>query len=311
LQAGCHAARSVRPPNFPVVRREEMKYPWVMEINFQKMHGTLNDFVVFHDLEDRIRLSPGQVRTICDRRAGVGADGVIVVRTSAEADFFMDYVNADGSPAEMCGNGIRCLAKYAYDNGLTNRNILSVETRAGIKTLELFPDDDGRILRVRVDMGEPVFEPKQIPVHIETARGPVLDHPIEAEGATFLASIVSMGNPHCVVVMDDDVDELPARYGPTIETHPLFPAKTNVEFIRILNRQSVIMRVWERGSGETFACGTGACAAAVIANLKGLVDGDCTVKLRGGDLEISWQGINYPVFMTGPTVLVFKGVLSL
>jgi diaminopimelate epimerase len=311
LQAGCHAVRTATRTNFPVVRHQEMKYPWVMEINFQKMHGTLNDFVVFHDLEDEIRLSPGQVRTICNRREGVGADGVIAVRKSSEADFFMDYVNADGSLAEMCGNGIRCVAKYAYDNGLTDRHILSVETGAGIKTLELFPDDDGRIGMVRVDMGEPVFEPKGIPVYLKTTRGPILDHPIEAEGQTFPASIVSMGNPHCVIVRDDDIEELPARYGPALENHPLFPAKTNVEFIRIVNRQRVIMRVWERGSGETFACGTGACAAAVTANLKGLVDGNCTVELRGGDLEISWQGINYPVLMTGPAVLTFKGVLSL
>lgn len=311
MQAVCHAARSARRANFSIVRRGEMKYPWAMNINFQKMHGTLNDFVVFHDLEDDIRLSPGQVRTICNRREGVGADGVIAVRRSFQADFFMDYVNADGSVAEMCGNGIRCVAKYAYDKGLTDRNILSVETRAGIKTLELFPDDDGRIGRVRVDMGKPIFEPKEIPVHLETARGPILDHPIEAEGQTFAASIVSMGNPHCVVVRDDHIDDLPARYGPALENHPLFPAKTNVEFIHIVNRQRVIIRVWERGSGETFACGTGACAAAVTANLKGLVDGDCTVNLRGGDLEISWQGINYPVFMTGPAVLAFEGVLSL
>jgi diaminopimelate epimerase len=160
-------------------------------------------------------------------------------------------------------------------------------------------------------MGEPVFDAERIPVLVDIARGPILDHPIEARGQTFAASFVSMGNPHCVIVRDDDIEELPVRYGPAIENHPLFPAKTNVEFIRIVDRRRLIMRVWERGSGETFACGTGACAAAVTANLKGLVDENCTVELRGGDLEIRWQGINYPVLMTGPAVLAFKGVLSL
>lgn len=275
------------------------------------MHGTLNDFVVFHDLEDQVFLSADQVAAICSRRASVGADGVIVVRKSEHADFFMDYVNADGSPAEMCGNGIRCLAKYVYDNGLTDKKILPVETRAGVKTVELLSESDGRIDRVRVDMGPPVFEPEKIPVNLETDGNPILDYPLETEGKTFAASILSMGNPHCVVLVDGDIEDLPARFGPFIETNSLFPEKTNVEFVRVVDRKRIRMRVWERGSGETFACGTGACACAVVAGLKGLVDTDFTVELLGGDLQMGWKGLNSPVVMTGTAVMSFKGIVTL
>ncbi len=282
-----------------------------MDISFQKMHGTLNDFVVFHDLSGTVRLGPHQVAKICDRRAGVGADGVIIVRPSQEADFFMDYVNADGSLAEMCGNGIRCLAKYVYDNGLTDRTTIPVETRAGIKTVNLFPGKDGKIATVSVDMGEPVFEPDAIPVNLESSGKPILDQVIEVRGRSFQASILSMGNPHCVIVTEEELDGLPLRYGSEIENHRLFPAKTNVEFIRIKDRNHMVMRVWERGSGETLACGTGACASAVVARLKGLVQADCVVELRGGNLDISWKGINYSVIMNGACELVYKGILTL
>jgi diaminopimelate epimerase len=288
-----------------------MQYLPGMDISFQKMHGTLNDFVVFHDLSGAVQLGPEQVARICDRRAGVGADGVIIVRPSQEADFFMDYVNADGSVAEMCGNGIRCLAKYVYDNGLTDRTTLPVETRAGIKTVNLFPSNDGKIAKVSVDMGEPVFEPDAIPVNLESSGKPILDQVIEVRGRSFQASILSMGNPHCVIVTEEELDGLPLRYGSEIENHRLFPAKTNVEFIRIKDRNHIVMRVWERGSGETLACGTGACASAVAARLKGLVQADCVVELRGGNLDISWKGINYPVLMTGACELVYKGILTL
>jgi diaminopimelate epimerase len=282
-----------------------------MRINFQKMHGTLNDFVVFHDLDGNVPLSPEQAARICDRRAGVGADGVIVVRESSAADFFMDYMNADGSVAEMCGNGIRCLAKYVYDNGLTDKKTLQVQTRAGIKMLELIAGPDGKIDSVRVNMGEPIFSPEKIPAKIDPTSVPILDHPVEVDGRTFSASVLSMGNPHCVIVVDDDPELLPKQYGPAIEYHPLFPAKTNVEFIRVVDRTRILMRVWERGSGETFSCGTGACAAAVAARLKGLVNSSATVELLGGELTIEWKGVGFSVLMTGSSIFVFDGDITI
>jgi diaminopimelate epimerase len=282
-----------------------------MEIRFQKMHGTLNDFVVFHDFDQVINLAPEQVRLICHRRAGVGADGVIIIRKSSVAAFFMDYVNADGSLAEMCGNGIRCLAKYVYDNGFATTTTLHVETRAGVKTLELFPDSDGKILRVRVDMGKPIFDPEQIPVNIHTNDLPIVDYPVEVDGRIFPAVILSMGNPHCVIITDEDPDSLAREFGPLIEKQPLFPARSNVEFIRIADRGRIVMRVWERGSGETLACGTGACAAMVAAALKDRVDLSAAVQLLGGSLEIEWKGSTYPVFMTGEAILAYSGAITI
>jgi len=282
-----------------------------MEIRFQKMHGALNDFVVFHDFDQATNLSPEQVRLICHRRAGVGADGVIVVRKSQVADFFMDYINADGSLAEMCGNGIRCLAKYVYDNGFTTTTTLHVETRAGVKTLELFPGPGGKIVRVRVDMGKPIFDPERIPVNIHTDDFPIVNYPVEAGGRIFPAVILSMGNPHCVIITDEDPDSLAREFGPLIEKHPLFPGRTNVEFIRITDRGRIIMRVWERGSGETLACGTGACAAMVAAALKDRVDRSAAVQLLGGSLEIEWKGLIYPVVMTGEANMTYSGAISI
>ena len=275
------------------------------------MHGTLNDFVVFHDFDGNVPLSPEHAARICDRRAGVGADGVIVVRESPAADFFMDYMNADGSVAEMCGNGIRCLAKYVYDNGLTDKKTLQVQTRAGTKMLELIPGPDGKIDSVRVNMGEPIFSPENIPAKIDSTSAPILDYPVEVDGRTFSASVLSMGNPHCVIVVDDDPELLPKRYGAAIEYHPLFPAKTNVEFIRVIDRTRIVMRVWERGSGETFSCGTGACAAAVAARLKGLVNSSATVELLGGELTIEWKGVGFSVLMTGSSIFVFDGDITI
>lgn len=282
-----------------------------MEIRFQKMHGTMNDFVVFADLEDKTNLVPEQVAAICKRRAGVGSDGLIAVRSSSKAHFFMDYLNSDGSLAEMCGNGIRCLAKYVYDNGLIDQNVIEVETRAGVKTVEVFPAKDGKVETVRVDMGQPIFRAEDIPVHIQSSGSPIIDHPIEANGETFLATIVSMGNPHCVIFPEGPVDELPVRFGPILENHPLFPARTNVEFIRVDGPERLTMRVWERGSGETLACGTGACASVVAARLKGLVGPDCTVGLLGGDLSIKWEGQGSSVLMTGSAITVYEGILTI
>jgi diaminopimelate epimerase len=282
-----------------------------MEITFSKMHGTLNDFVVFHDLKQSIALSAEHVRRLCDRRAGIGADGVIVVRQSAAADFFMDYINADGSLAEMCGNGIRCLAKYAYDRGLTDKTTLPVETRAGIKTLDLITGSDGSVDRVRVDMGKPAFEPANIPVNLSNVDTPIMDFPLEVDGTSFRVNVVSMGNPHCVIVLDKVPEHFPRHFGPLIEKHPLFPAKTNVEFIYLREPGRVTMKVWERGSGETWSCGTGACASMVVSALKGLVGDSATVELPGGDLEILWKGMGSHVIMTGPAVTVYSGNITM
>lgn len=282
-----------------------------MDVPFHKMHGTLNDFVILHDPHGKVNLSSEKVAAICHRRAGVGADGVIVVRPSAVADFFMDYVNADGSLAEMCGNGIRCLAKYVYDTGLTGKTTLPVETRAGLRTVELFRDPEGAVERVRVNMGQPIFDPALIPVTIRSDGSPIVGHPVDALGRTFHATILSMGNPHCVILVDGEIEDLPRKYGPAIEAHKLFPKRTNVEFIRVLDRTRIVMRVWERGSGETFACGTGACASAVAARLAGQVDEECVVELLGGTLDISWKDIEYPVLLTGTAVKVYEGILTI
>ncbi len=282
-----------------------------MEIRFQKMHGAMNDFVVFHDFDRAVNLSSEQVRSICHRRAGIGADGVIVIRKSSVADFFMDYINADGSIAEMCGNGIRCLAKYVYDNGYSTKTTLAIETRSGIKVVELFAGSDGKISRVRVDMGKPIFNPQQIPVNIHTDNLPITDYPVEADGRTFSAAILSMGNPHCVIITGEDLDSLVREFGPVIEKNSLFPARTNVEFITVANRGRIVMRVWERGSGETLACGTGACAAMVAAVLKDRVGKSAIVQLPGGDLEIEWKSAEYPVFMTGEAILAYNGVITI
>ncbi len=282
-----------------------------MEIQFQKMHGTLNDFVVFQDLKGLTNLTPQQVEFLCNRRSGVGGDGVIVVRPSDKADFFMDYINSDGSLAEMCGNGIRCLAKFVFDNGLTQKTTIAVETRAGVKVVEVFQDRSGKVDRVKVDMGKPVFRPDLIPATVNSDKVPVTDEPVSSGDRRFRATLISMGNPHCVIILDEDVESLPRRYGPEIETDPMFPAKTNVEFVRVVDKHAIIMRVWERGSGETFSCGTGACASAVAAIIRGEVRTPVRVELLGGALEIAWDGFDSPALMTGPAETAFSGVISI
>ncbi len=288
-----------------------MHYHNQMEISFFKMHGSKNDFVVFDDLDNMISLSSDQVAFICHRRAGVGADGIIIIRASNVADFFMDYINADGSLAEMCGNGIRCVAKYVYDTGMTSKGSLPIETRAGVKIVELDIGQDNLARSVRVDMGPPIFEPEKIPVNLASAGSPIIDHELESNGKTFPVSLVSMGNPHCVIEAQEHQLDWHLKYGPDLEKHSLFPQKTNVEFVRFLDQKNTLMNVWERGSGETLACGTGACAVAVVGILKGKLDNKSIVKLKGGDLEIEWNGMGNSVFMTGPAVTVFKGALTI
>jgi diaminopimelate epimerase len=263
-------------------------------VEFVKAHGTGNDFVVVEDLTDRYDLTPELVRAICDRHFGVGADGVIRIATGTEAPFFMDYRNADGSLAEMCGNGVRVVGKYLGDRGYV-AGAFDLDTRAGIKRLELHADNRGGIDRVTVDMGPPTLEGERT---------------VEVDGESVTATYLSMGNPHAVVFVDD-VDKAPVTtLGPRLETHPTFlPAKTNVEFAQVVDRATVRQRTWERGVGETLACGTGACAVAVAAQIRDLAGHPVVIELRGGRLELDWTP-GGTVRMTGPAREVAHGTLT-
>ncbi|MDK2894840.1 MAG: diaminopimelate epimerase [Moorella sp. (in: firmicutes)] len=274
-------------------------------MHFVKMHGLGNDFVLVNALEEKL---PGDLaelaRRVCHRRFGIGADGLILVLPSVRADLRMRIFNPDGSEPEMCGNGIRCFARYAYEAGLVRGPEIQVETLAGIIKPRLILKD-GKVAGVRVDMGEPRLERSQIPMAGEGS--PVLDEPVTVAGTTWRGTCVSMGNPHCVFFVAD-VEEAPVTtVGPAVENHPLFPQRTNVEFIEVLNPGELKMRVWERGAGETMACGTGACAAAVAGALTGRSNREVTVHLAAGDLQIEWSKDNNHVYMTGPAVEVFRG----
>ncbi|MDQ7786465.1 MAG: diaminopimelate epimerase [Thermodesulfovibrionales bacterium] len=279
-----------------------------MNIPFTKMHGLGNDFIVIDSREVRLENIPALAQRLCDRRFGIGADQILLLEKSGAADFRMRIFNVDGSEVEMCGNGIRCLAKYVWDRNLSRKDILDIETLAGI----IRPEKAGDM--VKVDMGEPVFDAEKIPVHlahpssfIPHPSGGIVDYPLQIEDKEFRITCISMGNPHAVIFIDN-VDEFPVSYyGPMIEHHQMFPKRTNVEFIEVIDPSAVKMRVWERGSGETMACGTGASAAAVAAHLKGLVGRNIVVHLLGGDLMLDWAGDNR-VYMTGPAVEVFEGV---
>jgi diaminopimelate epimerase len=276
-----------------------------MNLAFTKMHGLGNDFIVIdcrnHALGMRSEELGDLSKRLCHRRFGIGADQVLLLYTSDRADFGMRIFNADGSEVEMCGNGIRCFAKYIWDRGLSDKDVLDVETVAGI----IRPEKSGDL--VRVDMGEPVLEGRQIPVNHD---GQVKDLPLKILDREFKITCVSMGNPHAVIVVDDAAQFDVAKYGPLIEHDGFFPKRTNVEFIQMIDRGRIRMRVWERGAGETMACGTGASAAAVAANLKGLADRRVTVVLNGGELVIEWREDNH-VYMTGPAVEVFEGRVNL
>jgi diaminopimelate epimerase len=277
-------------------------------MRFAKYQGIGNDFVMIADPDDEIRLSPEQVKALCDRRFGIGGDGVIrVAPGSPEADFLMDYSNSDGSVGEMCGNGIRCLAVFARDEGLTDATTLRVETRAGLKVVEVQGDE-----RIRVDMGAPIFAPAEIPVRGEGSDA--LHTKLELEHGILEAASLSMGNPHAVLFVED-LDGTPVgSLGRVIEHHPAFPNGANVEFVRVSAPDRVDMRVWERGSGATLACGTGACAGAVAARLLRDTNRKVTVGLPGGDLDVEWEGSltdEASVFMTGPARKSFHGEINI
>ena len=274
-------------------------------MKFTKMQGLGNDYVYVNCFKEKIENPSELAVRISDRHFGVGSDGLIMINPSDKADFEMEMYNADGSRGEMCGNGIRCVAKYVYDYGLTDKTSISIETLGGIKYLDLTVED-GKVSLVKVDMGRPELEPSRIPVVAEGDRA--VDEPITVDGKEYRMTCVSMGNPHAVVYVDCDVKELPLEeIGPGFEHHERFPKRVNTEFVRVLDRKTVEMRVWERGSGETLACGTGACAVAVSSALNGLTEDEVTVKLLGGDLRIQWDRERDTVYMTGPAAVVFDG----
>lgn len=273
-------------------------------MKFTKMQGLGNDYVYVNGFEEKIENPSELAVKVSDRHFGIGSDGLILINPSKVADFEMEMYNADGSRSEMCGNGIRCVAKYVYDYGLTDKTQISVETLGGIKYLDL-TIDNGKAVRIKVDMGKPILEPAKIPVVSEGDI--VLDEPILVDGTEYRMTAVSMGNPHTVVYMDDIEHLEIEKTGPKFENHERFPNRVNAEFVKVLDRHTVQMRVWERGSGETLACGTGACAVAVACILNGLTEDKVTVKLLGGDLLIEWDKEKDTVYMIGPAEVVFEG----
>lgn len=277
-------------------------------MKFTKMHGLGNDYVYVNCFEEKIDNPPAVARFVSDRHFGIGSDGLIMINPSKTADFEMEMYNADGSRGEMCGNGIRCVAKYVYDYGLTDKTQISVETLGGIKYLDLTVED-GKVSQVKVDMGKPELEADLIPIISE--REQVIDEPIEVDGKEYHMTGVSMGNPHAVIYVDDVKGLDLEKIGPKFENHERFSKRINTEFVHCIDRQTVEMRVWERGSGETLACGTGACAVAVSSILNNLTDTRVTVKLLGGDLQIEWDREKDRVFMTGPATVVFDGVIDI
>lgn len=302
-------------------------------MRFTKMHGLGNDYIYVNCFKEHIENPPKVARFVSDRHFGVGSDGLIMINPSECADFEMEMYNADGSRGEMCGNGIRCVAKYVYDYGLTDKTSISVDTLGGIKYLDLTVED-GKVKLVRVDMGKPEFRAKEIPILCEAEKNEcivdedtvlgkegkvavcdnrdcqkVINEPIVVDGMEYQITGISMGNPHAVVFLENvkalDIEKI----GPKFENHERFPKRINTEFVQVLDRETIEMRVWERGSGETLACGTGACAAAVASILNGMAERKVTVKLLGGDLLVEWEEETGKVYMTGPAVTVFEGTL--
>ena len=273
-------------------------------MKFTKLHGCGNGYIYVNLFEEKLENPAEMSIKVSDHHFGIGSDGLITIGPSEIADFTMHIYNADGSEAEMCGNGIRCVGKYVYDHGLTDKTEVAVETGAGIKLLTLNVED-GRVKTVRVDMGEPIFKPEQIPVVAEGEM--VIQEPITVGDKEWKMTCVSMGNPHAVVFVDDVKDFPLEKYGPLFENHERFPKRTNTEFVKVVSRTEAYMRVWERGSAETWACGTGTCATVVACILNGLTDRKVLVHLLGGDLVIEWDEETNHVFMTGPATEVFSG----
>jgi diaminopimelate epimerase len=277
-----------------------------LELEFTKMHGAGNDFVVLDGIAGELPPLEPLARRLADRHFGVGFDQMLVLRPSKAADFRMEIYNADGSQAEMCANGIRAFFKFLRDRGYAEADSIRVETLGGIVVPRWVGED-----RVTVDMGEPVLAPAKIPTLLGKGDGPVLDEPLEVGGETLRVSSASMGNPHAVIYVDD-IDSAPVEeLGPRVETHPAFPNRVNVEFVEPVSRDRLRQRTWERGTGETLACGSGACAVVVVSILRGVVDHGAIVALPGGELSIQWEGAGASVFMTGPAANVFTGRIEI
>ncbi len=276
-----------------------------MELNFTKMHGLGNDFVVIDATREPVELTPEQIRFIADRHFGVGCDQLLLVAPppSADLDFTYRIFNADGGEVEQCGNGARCFAVFVREKGLTDKDVIRVATAGGPIELKVEPDG-----QVTVDMGAPRFEPEAIPFVAEE-RADV--YTLAVDGQTVEATVLSMGNPHAVLRVDDVESAPVSELGPKLEHHPRFPNRANIGFMQVVDRSHIRLRVWERGSGETLACGTGACAAVVAGRQRGWLDDKVTVRLPGGELHIAWAGEGQPVMMTGPAVSVFEGRMTL
>ncbi|MBD5456123.1 MAG: diaminopimelate epimerase [Lachnospiraceae bacterium] len=281
-------------------------------MKFTKMHGCGNDYIYVDGKQEQIlqEQKPEIVRRLSDRHFGIGGDGVIFINPSQEADFEMEMYNMDGSRAEMCGNGIRCVAKFVYDKGLTDKTSISIISCGKIKYLELTVEE-GKVSTVKVNMGAPVLQAADIPVTSENDDEEVISQDIEVLGKNYKMTCVSMGNPHAVVFMEDVAGLKIEEIGPFFENHARFPNRTNTEFVRVIDKNTVEMRVWERGTGETLACGTGACATVVSCILNGLTNDTVTVKLLGGSLQIQWDRQTDLVYMTGPATTVFEGEVEI
>ena len=273
-------------------------------MKFTKMHGCGNDYVYINGFTEKIENKPEWVQKVSDRHFGVGGDGAIFINPSDEADFEMEMYNADGTRAEMCGNGIRCVGKYVYDYGLTDKTQITVASFYKVKYLDLTVEN-GKVSKVKVDMGTPILKAQEVPVVSENEQ--VVDEKIVVDGKEYAMTCVSMGNPHAVVFMDDVANLEIEKIGPSFENHERFPNRTNTEFVKVIDRNHVEMRVWERGTGETLACGTGCCATVVACVLNGLTDHKVCVKVLGGEIEIEWDEATGTVFMTGPATTVFDG----
>lgn len=287
---------------------------------FTKMHGCGNDYVYMDCTKDteevrQVLENASQLAIrLSDRHFGIGSDGLILICPSEVADFRMRMYNADGSESEMCGNGIRCVSKFVYDKGLTDQTVIRVETGAGILTLDLHPGEDGFIETVTVDMGVPVLTASLVPVLTEAGEASdeeLIDAPIQVDGVEYRMTCISMGNPHAVIFVEETASLPLTEMGPKFENHPRFPKRTNTEFIQLLSRTEMNMRVWERGSGETLACGTGTCASVMAAILNGHTEDEVLVHLLGGDLIIRYDRESGHIFMTGPATTVFEGEIIL
>ena len=278
-------------------------------LKFTKMHGLGNDYVYMDAINQKIENRQEIAKFVSDRHFGIGSDGLILICPSNVADFKMQMFNQDGSEAQMCGNGIRCVGKYVYDKGLTTKTTISIETLAGIKILKM-QEENGKIKLITVDMGEPILEPNKIPV--KSNENPVKNLVLNAENIDFKFTCVSMGNPHAITFIEEDVNIFDVcKYGRKLEVNSVFPQKANIEFVNIIDEKNIKMRVWERGAGETLACGTGACAVTVAAVLNGYTKREVIVKLLGGDLKINWSKEDNHIYMTGPATTVFEGEIEI